>query len=172
MIELKVYHTVEDRKTTLHTPVLAEGNEQWLGDGFYFWQDKLFARKWGERICKRHEGRMGYQIYIAVLRIDTDNFLDTVFCEEDYVQFVEKVEHFARLYREKFGHTPTLEDFNDFIAEHEIWTDVKAIRFQDLPENDDLVRVKGFYYKKRIQIVVYDTDIISTFGEQIVGKCR
>lgn len=42
-MELEVYHTQEVRDVILKFPCLAEGNDHWLGDGFYFWQDIEFS---------------------------------------------------------------------------------------------------------------------------------
>lgn len=43
-MELEVYHTQEVRDVILKFPCLAEGNDHWLGDGFYFWQDIEFSK--------------------------------------------------------------------------------------------------------------------------------
>jgi hypothetical protein len=95
------------------------------------------------------------------LNFDADeDVIDTVFNEEDYYKFVEKLEYFANLYFQHFKEKPSLEEFNNFIQDNEIplWKDIKAIRFQDLPLNDkkDYLKVKGFFYKKRIQIALFD----------------
>jgi len=50
MLTIEVYHTQEYRPETLQFPILAEGNEQCLGDGYYFWQDYEFSRLWGDSV--------------------------------------------------------------------------------------------------------------------------
>ncbi len=163
MPTIEVYHTQECRPQTLNFPVLAEGFEQWLGDGYYFWQDYDFARWWGYNKKCPHPSRQ-FSVFIATLDFNEADFIDTVFNEQDYYNFVKNVEKFAKAYQNKYKQKPTLEDFNDFIADHNIWDNIKIIRFQDLPENNDLVEVKGYYYKKRIQIRVNEPDIISKFA--------
>jgi len=46
MIKLNVFHTQEFRYPKLKMPEPGTGNEMWLGDGFYFWQDCEFAKIW------------------------------------------------------------------------------------------------------------------------------
>ncbi|MGD9928738.1 MAG: hypothetical protein AB7U05_01860 [Mangrovibacterium sp.] len=163
MKSIEVYHTQEKREEMLFFPILAEGNEQWLGDGFYFWQDYEFARWWGE-IKKCTKVGNQFSIYKATLEFEEDDFIDTVFNEHDYYNFVSVIEKFAIKYQETFGKKASLEDFNDFISDHKIWENIKIIRFQDVPENSNLVEVKGFYYKKRIQIRVNEPEIIVNFA--------
>jgi len=162
MSSLQVFHTQECRQKALTFPILAEGNEQWLGDGFYFWQDFEFARWWGyEQKCPHQLAQ--FSIFCATLVFNENDFIDTVFNEQDYYNFVKNVEKFAKAYQIKYRKKPTLEDFNDFIADHNIWDNIKVIRFQDLPKNNDLVEVSGYYYKKRIQIRVNEPEIITKF---------
>jgi hypothetical protein len=97
------------------------------------------------------------------LQFEEDSFIDTVFNEKDYREFVKKVEEFAKKYISKFKAKPSLEDFNDFIQDFNVWNNVKVIRFQDVPENNELLEVNGFYYKKRIQIRVNAPEIIVNF---------
>lgn len=161
---LNVYHTQEYRVETLKFPILAEGIDQWLGDGYYFWQDYEFSTWWGRaKKCSLKNKSRQFSIFQATLEFDEDSFIDTVFSQEDYYNFVEKIEAFAKKYSKKFRKKPSLEEFNDFIIDFDLWQEIKVIRFQDLPENNDLVSVNDFYYKKRIQIRVNDPEIITTF---------
>lgn len=164
MKSYEVYHTQEFRATKLHKPIWAEGVEQWLGDGFYFWQDYEFAEWWGEmKKCSRENLSRKFSIYKVKIEVPQDSFIDTVFNEEDYYNFVGAVERFAKKYAKRYKKKPTLEEFNDFIHDFNVWDEIKAIRFQDLPENDRFIDVKKFYYKKRIQFRVNDLRIIATF---------
>jgi hypothetical protein len=155
---ITVYHVNEHRGT--ETIVYATGSAQWLGDAFYFWQDFEFAEEWAKSSRNKYEVADIYTIELD-LNFDADeDVIDTVFNEEDYYKFVEKLEYFANLYFQHFKEKPSLEEFNNFIQDNEIplWKDIKAIRFQDLPLNDkkDYLKVKGFFYKKRIQIALFD----------------
>ena len=160
---LECFHTQAYNVIPLTFPKLAEGYENWLGDGYYFWQDEYFSKWWGEnKKCRGNLSRM-YTVYKGELKFDDEEFIDTVFNIEDYYQFVHSIERFAKKHQKNLGRKPTLEEFNEFIEDHNIWQDIKVIRFQDVPENDEHVEVLGFYYKKRIQIRVNDATIINKF---------
>ena len=162
---LEAYHTQGRRDKILNFPRIATGNEQWLGDGFYFWQDYEFASWWGrEKKCPKGKYPSSYDIYSANIEIDKDNFIDTVFNEEDYYEFVKKVEEFAKKFAKKFKKKPNLGEFNDFIADFDLWKEVEVIRFQDVPANNALIEVTDFFYKKRIQIRVNNPERISNFA--------
>jgi hypothetical protein len=164
MIEITTYHTQEHRNSVLDFPVLAEGNQQWLGDGYYFWQDYEFAKWWGEcKKCKKPINGKYYSIYTATLKFNQDDLIDTVFNETDYYNFVKKIEEFSKKFQKKFHSKPSLEAFNDFIEDFGLWNEIKVVRFQDLPENNNLLEVNDYYYKKRIQIRVNDPGIICKF---------
>ena len=160
-MQLEVYHSQEFRPDTLKFPILAEGIEMWLGDGYYFWQDYQFATWWGESHKKNRYKT--YSIFKTTLTFEDENFIDTVFKEDDYYYFIEKVEDFARKYQKKFHKRPTLEEFNDFIDDFNLWAEIDVIRFQDVPENNYFVEVDGYYYKKRIQIRVKNPKIVTNF---------
>jgi hypothetical protein len=163
-LELEAYHTQEHRDVELKFPIMAEGNDQWLGDGYYFWQDYEFSSWWGQKKkCSFENKSRQFCIFMCILSFDENEFIDTVFNEEDYNNFVITIQKFAKKYRDRFHKKPTLEEFNDFISDFGIWNSIKIIRFQDVPERDEHIEVKGFYYKKRIQIRVNDPEIISKF---------
>jgi hypothetical protein len=163
-MELEVFHTQELRSIELRFPILAEGNEQWLGDGYYFWQEYDFADWWGrKKKCSFTNTSRQYSIFKCVLSFDEDEFIDTVFNEKDYDNFVMTIQKFAKKYSAKFKKKPTLEEFNDFIIDFKVWSQIKIIRFQDVPESNEHVEVTGFYYKKRIQIRVNNPEIITKF---------
>lgn len=162
MKKIVAFHAQEARFPILRFPILAEGNEQWLGGGYYFWQDIEYAKWWG-RIKKMNGPLRKYSIFNATLEFDENDFIDTVFNEEDYYFFISKVEKFATEYFSNFRVKPTLEEFNEFIQDYSIWEEIKIIRFQDLPDNDEFLKVRDYHYKKRIQIRVNDPNIITNF---------
>jgi hypothetical protein len=152
------YHTNEHRGDLII--VYAQGFHQWLGDAYYFWQDIEFAEEWATNARNGYPAADIYEVELD-LNFDTDEFvIDTVFNEEHYYKFIEKIERFSDVYFAKFNQKPSIEDFNSFIFDLKIplWKDIKAIRFQDLPNNDkkNYLKVKGFFYKKRIQIALFD----------------
>lgn len=156
---ITVYHTNEHRGTEII--VYAVGAEQWLGDAFYFWQDIEFAEEWAKSPRNKYSKSDIYTVELDLNFEQDEDVIDTVFNQEDYYKFVEKIEYFANIYTLKFKTKPTLEEFNNFILDHNLpfWKDIKAVRFQDLPLNDkkDYLKVIGFFYKKRIQIALFDT---------------
>jgi hypothetical protein len=159
---LAVYHTQFYSVPSLTFPKLATGYEQWLGDGFYFWQDEYFARWWGES-KKTNPTNPRFIIYLATLEFDSDDFIDTVFNEEDYYEFCKNVEKFAQKCQKNLGRKPSLSEFNEFLDAYKLWDNICVIRFQDLPESNLHLEVEGFYYKKRIQIRVKKPEIITKF---------
>lgn len=163
-MQLKLFHTLERRAGILKFPALASGSEQWLGDGFYFWQDIEFAEWWGKKMKCKKRYPSSYDIYNVSIDFDHDDFIDTVFNETDYREFIKNVELFAQKYHSKFRRKPSLEEFNDFISDNNIWDEIGVIRFQDVPENNKLVKVNDFYYKKRIQIRVNKPELITNFA--------
>lgn len=169
---IKTYHTQANNGNILNFPELAEGPDQWLGDGFYFWQDYEFSEWWGDyQKCKSWNVSKKYDIYEVELEFEEDDFIDTVFNENDYYNFVKNIEKFAKKYQKKEKQKPTLEEFNLFIKNFNIWDNIKIIRFQDIPKNDYLVEVNGFYYKKRIQIRVNKPIIITKFAHFLTKEC-
>ena len=93
---IKGYHTQEYRKVILTQPLLSEGFQQWMGNGFYFWQDLEFAEWWGEtQKCFKKNSSQQYVIYQSDLICEEENFIDAVFNEIDYYNFVAKIEKFA-----------------------------------------------------------------------------
>ncbi|MEN9442824.1 MAG: hypothetical protein RLZ33_2901 [Bacteroidota bacterium] len=167
-----LYHTQEYRTPLLKMPIEATGSKQWLGDGYYFWQDYEFAQWWGTtKKCKPKNISRKYSVFKATIICDEDDFIDTVFNEEDYRNFVHAIERFAKSYVKQFHKKPNLVEFNDFIFDKKLWQNIRVIRFQDIPENDNLISVDGYYYKKRIQFRVTDTDNIVNFVHDDCFHC-
>ena len=162
-----MYHTQEHRGTPLKSPVICLRDDAWLGEGFYFWDDIIDAKLWGNN-SKRKTGF--YEIYEAEIIIT--NFLDTVFNEEHYRFWVRQVEKAAEKIQSKTGLKPTLKEINEYFKERALWSEVEGIIFQDLPKNDNILKVKAFYYRKRIQAVVYNLEVVSTFAFHFKDECE
>lgn len=162
-----MYHTQERRNVRLSSPVKCERDDAWLGEGYYFWDDSLDAKQWGHN-SKRKTGF--FEVYVSKILID--RFLDTVFYEEHYRFWIRQVEKAADYIKLKTGLKPTIKEINDYFKERAIWDEVDGILFQDIPENDNILKVHSFYYRKRIQAVVYNIEIISTFTFQMECRCR
>ncbi len=152
------YHTQEKRRDRIDSPIRCVNENAWLGEGYYFWAEEIDAIRWG-RDKKSRTGK--YEIYIAI--IDEEDVLDTVFNEEHYYFWLKQIEKIAGKIIKNTGIKPSLKELNDYIREHNIWKEVKGIKFQDLPANKDYLLVKDFYYRKRIQLVVYNKEIILDF---------
>jgi len=45
---ITAFHSQTYQIPHLNFPGPARGFDQWLGDGYYFWQDEYFAKWWGE----------------------------------------------------------------------------------------------------------------------------
>jgi len=161
-----MYHTVERRVERLNKPTLCERLDAWLGEGYYFWYDKLDAHDWGKN---SKNGTGEYEIYKS--EVDCEDVLDTVFDEKHYRFWLKTIEQTADLIRKKTGFTPSIEEVNEYFRDRNIWGQMTGIMFQDLPANQDRIKVKKFFYKKRIQLAVYEPNIILNFEFILVQRC-
>ena len=162
----RMYHTQEKRLLRLAIPIICVRDDAWLGDGYYFWHDCSDAELWGQN-SKRTTG--WYEVYQA--DIDCTDVLDTVFNEERYRFWLEQVEKAAKTILEKTGLKPTIREINAYFKERGQWGEVAGILFQDIPQKSTYILVQAFYYRKRIQMAVYDLQIITNFAFLNENKC-
>lgn len=162
-----MYHTQERREKRLTAPIICVRHDAWLGEGFYFWSDIIDAIQWGNN-SKKATGY--FEIYEA--KIITENFLDTVFNEKHYTFWLSQIEKAADAIKHKTGIKPSIKEINEYFMERAIWDSVDGIIFQDIPQKDNILKVQSFYYRKRIQAVVYNTEIITTFAFHKADRCR
>lgn len=161
-----MYHTQENRNIVLNKPIICYRDDAWLGEGYYFWNDEIDAKQWGKN-SKKATG--SYQVYKA--DIDTEDFLDTVFNEEHYLFWLNQIERIATQYKLKVGVVPTIKELNEWLVEKHAWDDVDGIIFQDIPTNQNLSKVRSFFYRKRIQAVVFDVGKVSNFVLLLEDAC-
>lgn len=161
------YHTQERREKRLTSPQICNRDDAWLGKGYYFWEEFMDAEIWGNK-SKKNSGY--YEIYES--NIVTNRLLDTVFNEKHYRFWVKQVEKAAKSIQEKTRQKPTLKEVNEYFKEKATWGEVDGIIFQDIPANDTHLMVRSFYYRKRIQVVVFNHKIIYTFVFHSEGKCQ
>lgn len=160
------FHTQEHRidEQPLDIPVYCHDRQAWLGFGYYFWQELEFAHYWGED-KKMNTG--SYDIYSA--DIDMTHVLDACFDEESYNFFIEVIEKAIKVLRIETIDKKSLAKVHQFLKErHWQKNGIKGLRYSDIPKNSRSGRlyslVPDLYYKKRIQIVVFDLDIIHNFA--------
>jgi hypothetical protein len=162
-----MYHTQEKWRFRLTEPIICTRKNAWLGIAYYFWDDEIDAIQWGHR-SKRD--KRYFEIYKA--SIDCENVLDTVFNEEHYNFWVKQIEKAAKHISIKTGMKASLKEINQYFKEKANWAGVTdGIMFQDLPISDDLL-VKDLYYRKRIQIAVYNLEIIHNFAFHFDMECN
>jgi hypothetical protein len=167
MNENKYYHTQEDRGEILNAPIKCISDKAWLGDGYYFWESIEDAHWWGVK-SKCAQGY--YMIYVS--NINTENVLNTVFEEDDYKWWLKLIERTAKKFIKKTGIKPTLKDINNFFRERNVFEDIDGIIFQDLPMNKNFLLINDdFWYKKRIQIAIYNERIIENFQLKTKETC-
>ena len=164
------YHTQECRGTELEHPLKCTDRKAWLGFGFYFWLELIYARYWGEdfKIRKNNPRAKSdsFDVYTADLNIE--KCVNTVFDEEDYTNFVEAIEDIIQHFKNK--RIPvTLEKVNRFLAD-EVWKKhgITGIIFDDKPTNPKnknrvYSEIPDLYYKKRIQVVIFDLKNVRNF---------
>jgi hypothetical protein len=151
------YHTQESRKNILKNPIRCIRDDAWLGEAFYFWLDLEDAEEWGN---KSKRGSNYYEVYQSEIQID--NILDTVFNEDHYFFWF-------------------IKELNDYLKERGLWNEIHGIKFQDLPASAErlLIRpieykagkIRHFQYRKRIQLAVYNMEIILNFEFLKREKC-
>ncbi len=159
------YHTQEWRASmVLEQPIPCTASNAWLGIGYYFWTDLEFAHYWGKD-CKLRTG--AYDIYRASL--DVEKCINAVFDEEGYFFFRRKVESTIRYFSEN-DQEVTLQKVHRFLADN-VWRKlgVTGIIYDDLPSNPrnkDRIysEIPNLYYKKRIQVVLFETKNIHNFS--------
>ncbi len=166
---MNVYHTQEKRQKPLDFPKPCIRDDAWLGEAYYFWKEEVDADDWGNNSKRRTKY---YEVYECVL--NSENCLDTVFNEEHYYFWIMQLEKIAKKIMIKTGEKPTLKELNDYIRDKNVWPQVDFIRFQDLPTNSERSLVRPILYKngkvrtvafrKRIQIAVYNKEIIFNFA--------
>jgi len=162
------FHTQEARPNKLSKAVICKRDDAWLGEAYYFWYDESDADHWGNS-SKKRTGK--YQVYKA--EIDKSDVLDTVFNEDHYLFWLNQIEKIAKNFIKKTHIKPTLKELNEYMAERGLPDEITGVQFQDLHTNPDFNLVQPiqyqykkvtFSYKKRIQIAVYNYDIVTTFA--------
>ena len=111
---------------------------------------------------------LAFEIYICDLI--SSNYLDTVFNEEHYNFWINELRKIYKKFIDETDEKPSIKELNDYIQENKIWKEVDYIQFHDLPLTHSFVKPiqyrKGkttIPFRKRIQIAVYNVDIISNF---------
>lgn len=162
-----MYHTQEKRIVELKIPIICKKENAWLGEGYYFWYDILDAKKWGNDF-KKETGT--FEIFKA--EIDCQDVLDTVFNEDHYLFWLTQIEKVAQNIYLKTKKKATLKLLNQYFKDVAQWDEVTGILFQDLPSSYNSTRVEDFFYRKRIQIVVYNIKIMNTFVSSFIGVIK
>ena len=164
---MEYYHTQENRNEKITGPIMCTKDNAWLGNAYYFWEDKSDAIYWGSS-SKRKTGK--YEIYKA--QFAELNVLDTVFNRLEYEFFVKQIEKISIKFIKTTGFKPTLKEINDYLMENNVLSEVDGILFQDISSNPHHYLVRGMQYKKRIQLALYNRNKISTFVSHYEGVCN
>lgn len=167
------YHSQENRKNSeLIEPIECNASDAWLGTGYYFWVEEEFAKYYGEDY-KTNKGKNTFDIYKANLQ--TANFLNTTFIENDYFLFKEIIEESIKKLQSADKSVTLLRVYEYLSDEYWRKLNISGIIYDDLPNNGkNKTRIQSpikyeenssriFYYKKRIQIVVFELKDICNF---------
>lgn len=155
----EMYHTQEKRNILLLEPIICTKDDAWLGDAYYFWYDLDNAHFWG---IDKKSAKTGYfEVYHA--EIDCENVLDTVFNEEHYIFWSKNIDNAIKRFK-KAGISIDIKGVNEYFKDNGKWTKFDGILFQDVSTNKERTVIPKFYYKKRIQIGIYDKKIITNFA--------
>lgn len=161
-----MFHTQEKWQLRLTQPIKSTNPSAWLGNGYYFWDDEIDALDWGKS-SKRSTGF--FELYIA--QIISENILDTVFNREQYEFWTSQIAKIAKTILKKTGKKPTIKELNEYFLEKGTLSELDGILFQDLPSKPEKSLVEGLFYKKRIQLVVYNLSIINNFRYKSEWRC-
>ncbi|WP_169316215.1 hypothetical protein [Mucilaginibacter paludis] len=161
-----MFHTQGYRLPYLTEPIICSREDAWLGEGYYFWYEEQDAIFWGQNGKKAYKK---YIVYKAV--IDCQGILDTVFNEKHYLLWYRAVEKIADDIFKKSGRKATIPEINNIIKMNKIWESVSGIMFQDIPNNQQVNKVINLYYRKRIQLVCFEMNIIHTFTHHFEAEC-
>ncbi len=158
------YHTQENRPNQIKGPIPCNRKDAWLGKGYYFWAEEEFAHYWGTDMKSKNNY---YDIYQS--EIENTNILNASFDEDSYFFFKNAIEK-ARVFFLKNGEDPDLQKVHRFLRD-KFWLKLKinGIIFDDLPMNPNgknrvYSDILPMYYKKRIQIAIFNKNIISNFA--------
>ncbi len=174
-----MYHTQEFRGRHISAAIPTYRDDAWLGAGCYFWYDLEDAHAWGKS-SKRKTGQ--YAVYESVIAVD--KVLDTVFNEAHYLFWLRQIDKVLAEY-DKLGRKPTLKELNAYLRNKSgLKDDITGILFQDMPSNASVsgiepiqygkypnIKTRYFVYRKRVQLVVYDSKIIATFTSLTANNC-
>jgi hypothetical protein len=160
-----MYHTQEKWFATLTEPIICTDPAAWLGDAYYFWYTLDDAHYWGLKMKWRTKY---FEVYQA--DINCENVLDTVFNEEHYLFWLKNIESVLKRLA-KAGIEATLPIVNEYFKDNGKWTKFDGILFQDISTNKDRNNIPNFFYKKRIQVGVFNKDIISNFALRYDCAC-
>lgn len=151
------YHTQEKWSNRLTGPVICEDPQAWFGTAYYFWYYEDDAITWGYNF----KNKTGYfEVYKAF--IISENLFDTVFNESHYLSWCKQIEKVLTRFAAR-TFKPTFEEINKYFKENKYFEDFDGILFQDISNKPNYYTIPGFFYRKRIQIAVYNSGIINDF---------
>ena len=159
------FHTQEYRGTTLDFPILCSSSKAWLGTGYYFWFDEIFAKYWGEDFKSKNTGF--YDVYKCY--VEDKDILNMCFCEEDYFFVKKNLDKLIERIKNAKGVELTLKQVHRlFKSEYLDKAGINGIIYDDLPKNNyskdrTYSLIEPLYYVKRIQLVVFNKSIIHNF---------
>lgn len=161
------YHTQEHRpmEQALEGPIKCHDPKAWLGVGYYFWTDIVFAKYWGVDFkLGKHNA---YDVYSA--HIEEERLINAVFDQKGYDFFVTKIDSAIEHLKKQNINDVKIGKVHRYLAEN-IWSkmNITGIIYDDLPRNKEekervFSEIHPLYYKKRIQIVTFGIDIIKKF---------
>ena len=178
---LVIFHTQETREHQLLEPCECNHKNAWLGKGYYFWLEEEFARAWGlnSKLSKTGE----YSIYKAYIdcsliynagdnyigetkdfSLKKDRILDATFSQRGYFLFKDYIEEAIKHIKKVSGRSLTLQEVHRYLAD-KVWPElgIKGIIYDDLPKNQKHSKIPPLFYKKRIQLVIFDLDLVKGF---------
>ena len=164
-IYLLGFHAQKSGNALLRHPKKCTYGDAWLGEGYYFWLEEEFAHYWGQDFKVDYRNSHSYYcIYTAY--INKTSILDATFSENGYNLFRTSVEEAISDFKSQ-GLSLSLEKVHKYLAD-KIWPKlgITGIIYDDLPQNSqnrNYSESPPLFYKKRLQLVVFDLSNIEKF---------
>jgi hypothetical protein len=162
----KMFHTQGYELPYLVKPLMCKKLNAWLGTGYYFWYDEDDAIIWGL------EAKTNWRKFVVYMAdVNCDDILDTVFNEKHYMFFLKNMDRVADDIFKKLGRKATIKEVNDIINRNKVWKNITGIMYQDISQNPERNKIDKLHYRKRIQLVAFDLNIVSTFTVHYEAAC-
>jgi hypothetical protein len=143
------YHTADNSKGELHKPLYCVKEDAWLGAGYYFWAEKMFADDWAE--IKNY---LYYDIYSA--EIDKNKCIDLTDPKKS-VLYYENIKKLLHDLRKKTNKKITNKTLFSYLRK-KINNKIIGIMYDKAPKSKKYSELEDYhlFIVKQQQIVIFE----------------